>query len=485
MQFPSGFLIGGATADFQFEGGYQEGNRGLSTHDFETDGSKDHPRVITYLKANGEVGKARSSFFSPEAIPEGARPCLLPECYYPSHKAVDFYHHWKEDIDLLAGMGCNVFRFSICWSRIFPQGDEEEPNEAGLSFYDKIIDYMLQKGMEPLITICHDNLPQYLAEKYDGWSSRHTIDCYLKYCSVLFDRFGGKCKYWLTFNEINLVRGYGSLGTHKCDDQTHYCAVHNMFLASAKAVNLGHKKMPGSMFGAMYASSELYPATCKPEDVFTCMQKRRETLYFIDVMARGFYPSYAEELLQKRKVTISMSIEDSNILENGKLDFIALSYYRSNVVSTETRMNVIGTDTNPYLKKSEWGWAIDPLGLRYVLNQFFDRYQLPLFIVENGLGAADLLRNGTVEDDYRIDYLKQHLLEVMKAINIDRIPVLGYTMWSPIDLVSLSTGEMRKRYGFIYVDMDDKGNGTLKRYKKKSYYWMKEVIKTGGELLND
>ncbi len=484
MQLPATFLWGGATADFQFEGGYQDGGRGLSTHDFETDGNVSQPRRNTLRLADGSCAEARSHFFNPENIPEGAVPCLVDGQYYPSHKAVDHYHRYKEDISLLAGMGMNVYRFSICWSRIFPTGDEETPNEDGLKFYDAILDELEKHHMEPLITIHHDELPLHLALQYDGWSSRTTIDRYLKYCAVLFDRYGKRCKYWITFNEINAVRGFAACGTHRCDDQTHYNAVHNMFLASAGAVKLGHEMMPGSMFGAMYAMSELYPATCKPEDVFCRLQKRRETYYFVDTMARGYYPSYAASLLDRRGVTLHTQPGDDAILAAGQLDFISFSYYRSNIVSTKTKMNVLGGDQNPYLEVTPWGWTIDPLGLRFLLNELYDRYQKPLFVVENGLGAVDDPdESGVVQDDYRINYLRDHLRAVMEAVLTDGIPCLGYTMWAPIDLVSLGTGEMKKRYGFIYVDMDDKGNGTLERRKKKSYDWMKNVIATNGGVL--
>lgn len=484
MQLSNNFLWGGATADFQFEGAYQEDGRGLSTHDFETDGSVQHPRCNTFKTADGQFGELPSSFFAPDSLPDGAEPCLYEDRYYPSHKAVDHYHRYKEDIALLAGMGMNVYRFSICWSRIFPTGDELEPNEAGFRFYDGIFDELEKHGMQPLVTIHHDELPVALALKYDGWSSRHTIDCYVRYCKALFERYGKRCKYWLTFNEINAVRGFAACGTHKCDNQTHYNAVHNMFLASARAVKLGHEMMPGSMFCAMYAMSELYPATCKPEDVFTRLQKRRESYYFIDTMARGYYPSYAADLLARRGVTLHTEPGDDAILAAGALDYVSFSYYRSNVCSTETRMNVIGGDPNPYLELTPWGWPIDPLGLRFLLNELWDRYQKPLFIVENGLGAVDKVEeDGSIQDDYRIAFLKDHLRAMMEAIVTDGVQCLGYTMWAPIDLVSLSTGEMKKRYGFIYVDMDDKGNGTLERKPKKSYYWMKDVIASNGEKL--
>lgn len=484
MKLSKSFLWGGATSSFQVEGGYQEGGRGLSTHDFETNGSIENPRAVTYRLPDGTTGRARSSFFHPQDLPDGAVPCILEDCYYPSHKAIDHYHHWKEDIALMAGMGFNVYRFSICWSRIFPTGEEGEPNEEGLRFYENILDELEKYRMEPLITIHHDELPVYLAEHYDGWSSRHTIECYVKYCRTLFERFGKRCRYWLTFNEINAVRGYATCGTHKCDNQTHYHAVHNMFLASAKAVKLGHEMMPGSQFGAMYASSALYPATCKPEDIFCHMQKRRETYLFMDVMARGYYPSYAKDIFARRGVDLHTEPEDEEILKGGTLDYISFSYYRSNVISTETVTNVIGGDPNPYLEMTPWGWPVDPTGLRYVLNEFYDRYQKPLFIVENGLGAVDSIeKDGSIQDDYRIAFLKDHLKEMMKAILEDGVECLGYTMWGPMDLISLTTGEMKKRYGFIYVDMDDLGNGTLERKKKRSYDWMKEVIATQGESL--
>lgn len=486
MQLSKEFLWGGATADFQFEGGYDEGGRGLATHDFETDGNQEDPRGITYRLPDGTIGKARSSFFYGDPIPEGGVPCLVEGQYYPSHRAVDHYHHWQEDLELLAGMHMNVYRFSICWSRIFPTGFEDTPNEAGLAFYEGIVDKCLELGMQPLVTIHHDVLPFQLAERLDGWSSRETIDLYVRYCRALFERLGGKVRYWLTFNEINAVRGYASCGTHQSDDDTHYNAVHNMFLASARAVRMGHEMMPSSMFGAMYASSAFYPATCRPEDVFAQMQKRRRTYYYIDTMARGHYPAYAKDLWQRKGIAIRWQEGDEETLAAGPLDFVSFSYYRSNTIAaTSPRVDeVMGSEGNPYLTNSDWGWPVDPLGLRYVLNEFYDRYEKPLFVVENGMGAVDQAdENGYVKDDYRIDYLRDHLKALMQAVLVDGVDCLGYTMWAPIDLVSLSTGEMAKRYGFVYVDMDDKGNGTCRRTKKKSYDWMAHVIETQGASL--
>lgn len=486
-ELPKGFLWGGATADFQYEGGFDEGGRGLLSHDYETDGSQENPRHHTMQMPDGSIINPRSSFFYADPVPKEAQPIFLEGEYYPSHRAVDFYHHYKEDIALMAGMGFNVFRFSICWSRIFPTGEEETPNEEGLAFYDDVINEMAKYGMEPLITICHDELPMHLALKYDGWSSRDVIDCYVKYCQTLFERYGDRCRYWLTFNEINAVRGFGPCGTRESEGQDRYQAAHHMFVASAHAVKLGHKMMPNSQFGAMYAMSELYPATCKPEDVFHCLQERRENWYFIDIMGRGYYPRYAKEIWHRRGVKeIVFAGGDEEILREGQLDFISFSYYRSNTTKAGDDWFNVGGSTNPYLEETPWGWPVDPLGLRHVMNEIYDRIQKPIFIVENGMGAIDELdENGVVQDDYRIDYLRAHLQAMADAIIIDGVECLGYTMWGPVDLVSLSTGEMKKRYGFIYVDMDDKGNGSLKRTPKKSYYWMKEIIHSNGKSLGN
>lgn len=486
-QLPKGFLWGGATADFQYEGGFNEGGRGLLSHDFETDGSQENPRHHTFQMPDGTILKPRSSFFYADPVPSEAKPVFLDDQYYPSHQAVDFYHHYKEDIALMAGMGFNVFRFSICWSRIFPLGDEEIPNEEGLKFYDDVISELEKYHMEPLITICHDEMPMHLALKYDGWSNRYVIDCYVKYCKTLFERFGKRCKYWLTFNEINAVRGFGPCGTRESDGKVRYQADHHMFVASAKAVILGHQMMPESMFGTMYAMSELYPATCKPEDMFKRLQARRENWYFIDTMARGYYHPYAKSVWQHHGFdSLGITEEDKEILKEGQLDFVSFSYYRSNTVKKDDPWFNVGGSSNPYLENTPWGWPVDPLGLRHCMNEIYDRIQKPIFIVENGMGAIDEAdENGYVEDDYRIEYLQKHLSAMADAINIDGVDCLGYTMWGPIDLVSLSTGEMKKRYGFIYVDMDDKGNGTLKRTKKKSYDWMKHIIETNGKALDE
>lgn len=483
-KFPECMLWGGASADFQYEGGFNEGGRGLLTCDFVTDGSLKNPRKLTYIMPDGTTGAVPHR----ESMPEGAKGHILKDQYYPSHQAVDFYHHYKEDIKLYADMGMTTMRFSICWTRIFPKGDEATPNQAGLDFYENVVDECLKYGIEPLITICHDEIPAHLADQYEGWTNRILIDCYLNLCKALFERLKGKVKYWLTFNEINILVGYSSIGSTKADRQTTLQAIHHMFVASAKAVKMAHEMMPGCMVGAMYASSPSYPATCKPEDVWAWMDTKRRLFYYSDVMMRGYYPSFAHQQWERDNVKLIFDEEDERILREGTLDFYSFSHYRSSIVAHDTIIGDSGMSMqkNPYLEATPWGWCIDPLSIRYLLNDIYDRYQKPLFIVENGLGYIDEAdENNFVNDQKRIDYLKAHFREIKKAVEIDKVPVLGYTMWGAIDLVSLSTGEMAKRYGFIYVDMDDKGNGTKKRYPKASYYWMKEFLETKGANLED
>ena len=483
MSFPKGFLWGGATSDSQYEGGFGEDGRGLLTTDFVTNGSKDKPKDVTWIMPDGTTG---TSVFR-TALPVGAKGYLDPERYYPAHQTVDFYHHYKEDIALMSEMNFNVYRFSICWSRIFPTGMEEEPNEAGLDFYENVIDELRRYSIEPLITICHDELPAYLADQFDGWSSRETIKAYLKLCKALFTRFGKKVKYWLTFNELNLCKGYAYLGIHQTDPQTHYNAIHNCFVASAYAVKMGKEMMDDVMFGNMYAMSMPYPLTPKPEDVLKTQEIRRSgQFYYADVMLKGFYPGYAKKMLEKLGVTLHMEDGDEEILRQYPLDFCGFSYYASTTVNKDTVVaaNGLSGDGNPYLKATPWGWTIDPQGLRYVLNVLQDRYDKPLMIVENGLGYIDRFENNAVMDDYRIDYLREHFKNMKAAVEEDGVNLIGYTMWAPIDLVSMSTGEMKKRYGFVYVDMDDLGYGSKKRYRKKSFDWISKVYGSNGEDLD-
>ncbi len=479
--FPEGFLIGGATSDWQYEGGFGEGGRGLLTVDFATDGDQQHPRQITWKDAEGRRGETHWE----HALPEGVVPTMFEDQYYPSHRAVDFYHHYEEDISLMAEMGFTVFRFSTCWARVIPTG-EGPVNEEGLDFYEKVVDCCLAHHIEPLITICHDEMPLELAQKYDGWHGRETIDCYVRYATALFDRLKGKVKYWLTFNEPNALAGFAMLGVTDQSEQVYWQSMHHLFVASAKVVQIGHALMPDAQFSTMYAMSEIYPGSCKPGDVFCAYQKRREQYLLIDVMSRGAYPRFAHQIFSDAGVEVKMELGDEKILAAGTLDFVSFSYYRSTVAYAGDTWHRLGGTPNPLCsEKTPWGWAVDPLGLRYCMNELYDRYQKPVFVVENGMGAIDEFDpDGACHDVYRMKYLAQHLQAMKDAMDIDQVPCLGYTMWGPVDLVSRSTGEMAKRYGFVAVDMDDKGRGTLARSRKDSFFWFKKVLASWGADLS-
>ena len=480
------FLWGGATAANQFEGGFQEGGRGLATSDTKTNGSLTRKRKHSFMDEKGNIQYLHGS----ESIPDNYISTLDPNMYYPSHKAVDFYHHYKEDIKLLAGMGFKCFRMSISWTRIYPNGNEETPNEEGLAFYDQVFDECLRYGIKPVVTINHFDMPIYLADHQNGWLSRDTIDCYLRYCKTIFERYRGKVTYWMTFNEINLLRGYDTLGVHEMTPQKYYQALHHIFIASAKAVWLGHEIDENNQIGMMLAHILTYPETCNPDDIEMELTVSRNLKYFFsDVQCRGYYPSYILKSWEKQGISIMQEPMDDEILRHGCIDYIGFSYYNSGVVTTrkdakETLGNGIKLTQNPYLKESEWKWPIDPKGLRISLNLLWDRYQKPLFIVENGLGANDVVEeDGRIHDDDRISYMRDHIIEMKKAVEEDGVDLIGYTPWGCIDLVSAGTGEMKKRYGFIYVDMDDEGRGSLKRSRKDSYDWYQQVIASNGEKL--
>lgn len=500
MGFTEGFLWGGATSANQFEGGFKEGGRGIAVSDLITDGNQESPRKIFYRFDDGREGSIRQG----ECIPIGAKGILKEGYYYPSHKATDFYHNYKEDIALMAEMGFKVYRFSLSWTRIFPNGDEEIPNEEGLKFYDAVIDELLKYGIEPLVTILHFDMPLHLANKYNGWESRKLIDFYLKYAEVLFKRWKDKVKYWVTVNEINVLGGYWTLGLasnnrlegeHSNQGETSFKdagakiqAIHHLLVASAYANKIARNINPNFKLGCMLALSGIYPATCHPKDVFGAYDFRRRALMFSDVVCRGAYPNYAEAIFNEYDFELKMEEGDEEILKEHPTDFLAFSYYRTTVFdrnshNTTTTGGQQGS-SNPYLENTPWGWPVDPEGLRFVLNELYDRYQKPLFIVENGMGNIDVVEeDGSINDDYRINYLKRHVEEMKKAVEIDHVDLLGYTTWGCIDVVSAGTGEMKKRYGLVHVDMDDKGNGTLKRTRKKSFYWYKKVIESNGEIL--
>lgn len=463
--FPKNFLWGGAVAANQCEGAYLEDGKGLSIAD---------------------------------VMPHG---CMAPPTQMPTEdnlklKGIDFYHRYKEDIQLFAEMGFKVFRLSIAWSRIFPNGDDTQPNEKGLAFYDSVFDECKKNGIEPLVTLSHYETPLNIAEKYDGFRNRKTVDLFLRYAETVFRRYRGKVKYWLTFNEINTILSEpllsGGIWTPKeqltMNDKLQ--AVHNELVASATATKLAHEISLEYKVGCMVLALPVYPLTANPDDAIAAMSIYHRNLMFTDVQARGYYPSYMKRWLRENSAEIVMEPGDAETLRN-TVDFISFSYYWSLCASAdpaEVKDQYFGCSApNPYLKSTAWGWQIDPVGLRYILNEFYERYQKPLFVAENGLGAKDVLirdENGqfTVEDDYRIEFLRDHLLQVEEAIE-DGVDVIGYTTWGCIDVVSASTSEMIKRYGFIYVDKDADGNGTLERYRKKSFRWYKDVIATNGAIL--
>lgn len=466
MGFSEKFLWGGAIAANQAEGAYNEDGKGLSIAD-----------VLS-------VGKDRFKDVSLN---------IEDDKYYPSHTAIDFYHTYKEDLKELSELGMKCFRTSIAWSRIFPNGDEAEPNEKGLEFYDNLFDELLKYNMEPVITISHFETPLNLIKKYGGWKNRKLIDFYTNYCEVIFNRYKHKVKYWMTFNEINhahtlpLIAAAIEVKEDESKLQDIYKASHNMLVASAKAVIMGHDINKEFKIGCMLSLSPIYPASCKPEDVFESYELRRRSLFYSDIQLLGEYPGYFNRIAKEHEIYIQMEPEDKAILKKGVCDYLGFSYYRSSL--HEAGMKILGNTggllgiKNPYLKESKWGWPIDPLGLRYVCNELTDRYHKPLFIVENGLGTSDEIANdGKIYDDERMEYLKEHVIMMEEAIE-DGADILGYTWWGPIDIVSAGTGEMRKRYGFVYVDRNNDGSGTLKRMRKESYNYYKQIIESNGKRL--
>jgi 6-phospho-beta-glucosidase len=474
-EFPKGFLWGGAVAAHQLEGGYRSGGKGLSIADVLTAGTKNQPRMIT----------------------EG----VLETEIYPNHEAIDFYHHYKEDIKLFADMGFKSFRTSIAWSRIYPNGDEKEPNEAGLKFYDNLFDELIKYGIEPVVTLSHFEMPYHLAKEYGGFYNRQVIDFFVRYAETVMDRYKDKVKYWLTFNEINNqtnvdndIFGWTCSGVKysefKNKEEAMYQVAHHELVASAKVVKMGKTINSQFEIGCMVSFVPFYPYSCDPKDIILAKKAMHERFFFPDVHVRGYYPSYIEREWEAKGYNIKMACDDLQTLAEGTVDYIGFSYYMSNAVKSDvtnqTNQSLDGSSyhsvKNPYVQASDWGWQIDPVGLRYSLMTLYERYQLPLFIVENGFGAYDSVNeDGTIVDDYRIDYLHAHIKEMKRAVIEDGVELLGYTAWGCIDLVSFTTGETEKRYGFIYVDKDNEGNGTLKRTKKKSFDWYENVIKTNGK----
>lgn len=459
--FPDDFLWGGAVAANQVEGAYLEDGKGLSTSD---------------VQPQGVFGPVVERVAGDSGIKD---------------VAIDFYHRYPEDIKLFAEMGFSCLRVSIAWTRIFPNGDEQAPNEAGLAFYDRLFDELAAHDITPLVTLSHYEMPWGLVKHYGGWGSRQTITFFERYARTVFARYGEKVKLWLTFNEINMslhapMTGVGLPETSSKGEV--YQAIHHQLVASALAVKACHEIIPDAKIGNMLLGGLMYPLTCRPEDVLEALQENRAWQFFGDVQCRGAYPGYMLRFFRDSGIQIDITDADREALKS-TVDFISFSYYMTGCVTTDeelnkqARGNILSMVPNPHLASSEWGWQIDPVGLRTLLNVLWDRYQKPLFIVENGLGAKDKPdADGVVQDDYRISYLNDHLVQVREAID-DGVEVMGYTSWGPIDLVSASKAELSKRYGFIYVDRDDSGKGTLARSRKKSFYWYKEVIATKGASL--
>lgn len=478
MGFPKNFLWGGASAANQYEGGYNEGGKGLASADLISGGTHETTRKIT--------------------------TDIKHDLVYPSHEATDFYHHYKEDIALFAEAGFKAFRMSINWSRILPNGNDEQPNEEGLQFYDNVFDECLKYNIEPIVTIAHFDVPAHLMREYNGWANRDVIDFYIHYCEIIFDRYQDKVKSWITFNEINTatlsIGNFLSLGIdvgeadfidQPDNPQLRYQALHHQFVASAKAVNLAHEKYPAFKIGCMISYMPRYPYTSHPNDVLLAKQEEAMHSKFCgDVQVFGKYPYYAKKYFKENNINITFASEDKAILLKGTVDYYTFSYYLTLCVSADDTVeknghSMIGGSgvNNPYLEQTEWNAMIDPIGLRISLNDIYDRYGLPMMIVENGIGVSEEMDNNhEINDQHRIEYLEKHISQMEKAID-DGVDLFGYTIWSAVDIVSASTGEMKKRYGLIYVDKNNDGSGSLKRYKKSSFSWYQNVIKTNGNSI--
>lgn len=481
--FPEDFLWGGATAANQLEGAFDKDDKGLSLSDvyyYDSALPKENLTNQWHTMKHDQVKEALD--------PNSTR-------YYPKRHGNNFYEHYEEDIALFAEMGFKCYRMSLAWTRIFPNGDEKEPNEAGLLFYDKVLTCLEKYNIEPIVSLSHYEMPLNLALNYGGWTNRKLIDFYMNFVNTVVIRYKDKVKYWIPFNEINCVKHhpYVSLGVieenHPNIEQAKYQGAHHQFVANALATQACHEIVPDAKVGAMISYQVLFPYSSNPNDVQTTMESERSSLFFSDILVRGYYPNYTARLFAEKNIELEVDPRDEEIIQENTVDFVSFSYYMSSTISADPSVlekvegNLItGGIKNPYLPSSDWGWQIDPKGLRIALNKLYDRYQIPLFIAENGLGAKDILEESTVDDQYRIDYLREHILQMKEAIK-DGVNLFGYTSWGCIDMISASTSQMSKRYGFIYVDFDDMGNGTGKRYKKKSFHWYQKVIESNGEVL--
>ncbi|AYU54164.1 glycoside hydrolase family 1 protein [Staphylococcus debuckii] len=477
--FKEDFLWGGATAANQIEGQYDKDGKGLTSADFAEFIPKEKRTKDNHLNITSDHVKE---------VLTGEH-----EGYFPKRFGIDFYNTYKDDIKLFAEMGFKAFRMSISWARIFPNGYDKEPNEAGLKFYEDVFKTLKSYGIEPVVTLSHYETPYGLTEKYNGWMDRAVIKHFVRYAETVFTRYKKYVKYWITFNEINIINispftGGGVL-TDKLENPkaASYQALHHQFLASSLATKKLKEINPEAQMGCMLARMKYYPNTPNPEDVLKALQDNQRNLMYTDVHVFGEYPNSYKKFLSDNNIELDIQTGDLEILKSYTVDYVSISYYMSMLSSTSpegkvTAGNLMNSLKNPYLEASDWGWQIDPVGLRIVLNELWDRYHVPLFVVENGLGAHDKLENGKVHDDYRVDYLKRHITEAKRAVE-DGVDLMGFLAWGPIDLISMSTSEMSKRYGFIYVDQDDYGKGSKKRIKKDSFDWYKHLIKTNGKEL--
>lgn len=476
-KMPKDFLWGGAIAANQAEGAFQVAGKGISLADLH----KYYPD-----KSNEEISADQHKGMSLADVKENLAD---QKGYYPKRHGIDFYHTYEQDLELLSEMGFKNFRTSIDWTRIFPTGEETEPNEAGLAYYDRLIDKIIALGMEPIITILHYETSVEITLNYGGWNNRKVIDLFVKYGKVVLDRYKDKVKYWIVINQINLIQfepfnstaiPYDTVANY---EEASYQAVHNQFVASAKLVEFAHEINPEMQIGTMVADCTAYPFSCNPDDVILAMKRNRMEYFYTDVQFNGDYPQYALNYFAENDIAIEITEEDRRLLKNNTMDYLAISYYYSQMVdAAKNTLNPSSVTPNPNLKANPWGWAVDPQGLYNSLSQYWDRYHKAIIVAENGFGMYDKLEDGTVHDDYRIDYLSQHIAAMKRAM-YDGVEVIAYCAWGPIDIVSCSSAQMEKRYGFIYVDLDNEGNGSGERIKKDSFHWYKKVIESNGEVL--
>ena len=478
MPFQEGFLWGGAVAANQLEGAFKEGGKGWSVADVAT--YKPDVDVKNYA---AHLAVSKEGVLKAMADPD--------EQYYPKRRGIDFYHHYQEDLALFAEMGFKTLRVSIAWTRLYPTGEETEANPEGVAFYRSLFAEMKKLGIEPLVTLSHYEMPLHLALQYNGWTDRRIIDLFVRFCRTCFSEYGEYVKLWLTFNEVDSVIRHpfttAGIIPDQCGGEELKCcyqALHHQFVASAIVTKMCREMIPGSQMGCMLTKLMTYPRTCAPEDVAATQQKNLDNHFYSDVMMFGEYPRLKATELKKKELFPVMEPGDEAVLKEGTMDFLSFSYYMSMTESVDpaaerTPGNTVLGVKNPYLDASEWGWQVDPLGLYISLVELYDRYRKPLFIVENGIGSKDILEGSTVHDEYRIEYFRRHFKEMEHAVD-DGVELMGYTSWAPIDLISASTSQISKRYGFIYVDLNDLGEGTGKRYRKDSFYWYQNVIRTNG-----